>query len=278
MSDERIRLRREVPWGLIEFEQDPPKQNGWQHRAYFVTPADKRRRERYPSVTTFGGVLDKPALTRWKEDTGVRNAIAAERAGLLKDIGIDEVAGVIRDNRMGSEAALGAAASRGTDIHALIERYFTDGAVPNPADHPPEHRGYIRGAVRWLLSADARGIEPEASEQLVAHPDLRYAGRYDLRARLGGLAHIIDFKTGKGIVWPDHHYQPVAYGMADAACGAEPVHGCLIVAIGPEGTYQEMRSCADEHDVRALIDVYRRVQRINAAVKAERERLEALAA
>jgi len=279
MSDERIRLRRKVPWGLIEFEQDQPKKNGWQHRAYFVTPAGNKRRERYPSVTTFGGVLDKPALTRWKEDTGVRNAIAAERAGLLNGYGIDEVATVIRDNRMGSEAALGAAATRGTDIHALIERYFTDGEVPNPADHPPEHRGYIRGAVRWLLSADARGIEPEASEQLVAHPDLRYAGRYDLRARLGGLAHIIDFKTNRhGRVWPDHHYQPVAYAMADAACGAEPVHGCLIVAIGPEGTYEEMASCAEEADVRAIVDIYRRVARIEAGVKATRERSEALAA
>jgi hypothetical protein len=270
VSDERIRLRRQVPFGLIEFEQDPPRDNGWQHRAYFVTVNGKR--ERYPSVTTFGKVLDKPALTRWKEDTGVRNAIAAERAGLLKDIALDDVATTIRDNRMGSEAALDTAVTRGLDVHKLLELYVTRGEVPSPAHFPDEHKGYIRSLVRWLLSADARGFEVESSEQLVAHPTLKYAGRYDLRARLVGLSHLIDLKTNRhGRVWPDHHYQPVAYAMAAAECGEEPVHQCLIVAVGPED-YEEMRACVGPADVEAILDCYRRVGRLDSAIRSERER------
>ena len=273
MSDERIRLRRQVPFGLIEFEQDPPKDNGWQHRAYFVTANGKR--ERYVSVTTFGKVLDKPPLDRWREDTGVRNAVAAERAGLLKDVLIDDVADVIRTNRMGSEAALDTAVTRGLDLHRLLENYVTEGTVPNPADHPPEHRGYVRSLVRWLLSADARGLQVESSEQLVAHPKLKYAGRYDLRARLGGFPYLIDLKTNRhGRVWPDHHYQPVAYAMAAIECGEESPHQCLIVAVGPEG-FEEMRACCGPADVKTILDAYRRQQKLETAIKQERERMAA---
>jgi hypothetical protein len=268
VSEERIRLRRDVPWGLIEFEQDPPKDNGYQHRAYFVTSGGQRKRA--VSVTTFLRVLDKPPLNRWKEDTGIRNAIAAERAGLLKGVDLDLVAPVMRENKMGSEAALATAVTRGLDLHTLLEHYATQGAVPNPADHPPEHRPYIRSLVRWLLTADARGFEVEAVEQLVAHPKLGYAGRYDLRARLGGLSHLIDLKTNRhGRVWSDHHYQPVAYAHAAVECGEELPHQCLIVAIGPEG-FEETRAFASLTDVKAVLDCYRRVQKLDTAVRGER--------
>jgi hypothetical protein len=273
VSDERIRLRRQVPFGLIEFEQDPPRDNGYQHRAYYVTADGKRARA--VSVTTFLKVLDKPALTRWREDAGIRGAIAAERSGLLKEVGIDDVATVIRDNKMGSDAALGAAVTRGLDIHRLLELYVTEGLVPNPADHPPEHRGYVRSLVRWLLSADARGLEVEASERLVAHPKLGYAGRYDLRARLNGFSHLIDLKTNRhGRVWKEHHYQPVAYALAAVECGEEMPHKCLIVAVGPEG-FEEMRACVGPADVKCILDAYRRDQKLEAALRAERERMAA---
>lgn len=270
MSDERIRMRREVPFGLIEFEQDPPSENGRQHRAYYVTPKGGKRK-RMVSVTTFLRVLDKPALVRWKEDTGIRNAIAAERAGLLKDIGIDDVAGILRNNKMGSEAALATATTRGLDVHKLLEDFVTTGAVPSPANFPPEHKGYVRQLVAWLLSATDRGLEVESSEQLVAHPKLGYAGRYDLRARLGGLSYLIDLKTNRhGRVWPDHHYQPVAYAHAAVESGEEPPYQGLIVAVGPD-SYEEMPARVSPGDVKKVLDCYRVVQKLDTAIRQERE-------
>lgn len=271
MSDERIRLRREVPFGLIEFEQDPPGENGRQHRAYYVTETGGKRK-RLVSVTTFLRVLDKPALNRWKEDTGIRNAIAAERSHLLKDIALDDVAGIIRNNKMGSEAALSTAATRGLDIHKLLEDFVTKGTVPSPADFPPDHRGYVRQLVAWLLTAVDRGFEVEAAEQLVAHPKLGYAGRYDLRAKLGGFSYLIDLKTNRhGKVWSDHHYQPVAYAHAAIACGEEPPYQSLIVAVGPE-SYEEMPARVSPGDVKKVLDTYRVVQKLDAAIRSERER------
>lgn len=273
-TPERIRLSREVAYGLIEFEQDEPQANGYQHRAYYVTE-NGGKRKRMVSVTTFLRVLDKPALTRWKEDTGIRNAIAAERAGLLKDIAVDDIASILRDNKMGSEAALATATTRGLDIHKLLEDFVTKGAVPSPADFPPEHKGYVRNLVAWLLSATDRGLEVEASEQLVAHPKLGYAGRYDLRAKLGGLSFLIDLKTNRhGRVWPDHHYQPVAYAHAAIESGEEPPYQCLIVAVGPE-SYEEMPARVTPGEVKKVLDCYRVVQKLDTAIKQERERVAA---
>lgn len=259
-------LRREVEWGLIEFIE-----NG--HR-YWITKGEQRR-ERYVSVTTFLDVLDKPALDRWREDAGIRNAIAAERAGLLREVGLDDVALVIRTNRMGSEQAMTSAQSRGVNVHKLAERFVTADEVPMPSDHPPEHRPYIVQLNRWLMTLVDRDFRLEAAEQLVAHPELRYAGRYDLRGTLDGLSHIIDLKTNRhGHVWDEHHVQPVAYAHAAMACGEESPYQCLVVAIGPE-SYEEVPTVATLTDVKAFLAAYRRRTKLTSAALAQRERLEA---
>ena len=270
-----ILLHRDVPFGRIEFEHHTT--GAREYRAYHLRDLDGRRR-RMVSVTSFLGILHKQALLRWYEETGMRNAIAAERAGTLADIGLDQVVDYLRKNEMGAEHAAKIAAHRGTSVHAALETYFRDGTVPNPARYPPDARPYIRHAVRWLLDAERRGLEVEDVERLVAHPGYDYAGRMDLRARLGGLPYVIDWKTNRhGRVWDEQHLQPIAYAVADEKCGAEPVHGCLIVAIGPNG-YEEMRSCAEPADFQAILDVYRRLGKLRNAVKAERHRLEAVAA
>jgi hypothetical protein len=74
----RTYLKRDVPWGLIEFEESPA---GWltqkgtrrfrDWRAYNVTKHGEKR-ERYPSVTTaFGEVIPKD-FSRYGEEHGAR--------------------------------------------------------------------------------------------------------------------------------------------------------------------------------------------------------------
>ncbi len=274
---EIIRAHRDVPWGRIEFEQRPPNRAGFEYRAYHVVGLDGRR-TRCVSVTTFLGALAKPALLDWREDMGAQGALEAERSGALAGVSVEDAADWLRANGMDAGTRAREAARRGVDVHEVLENYLSTGEAPNPADHPADHRGYIRGLVRWLLWAERHGLEVEATERLVAHPELRYAGRLDLRARLHGLSRVIDLKTNRhGRVWDDHHFQPVAYAVADEACGAEPVHDCLIVAVGPDGSFEQMRACSDPADFMAVLDMYRRLARLRADVKAERERLEAAA-
>jgi len=272
-----MKIARVVPFGTIEFEQREAQNGRPGYRAYHVVGEDGARK-RFVSVTSFLGVLDKPALVRWREDMTVQAAVGMERSGVLGGVAPEEAADLLRANKLGADEIAKRAAERGTAIHAGFETFLREGRPPNPADFAEEHRGYLRGLSLWLLSAIERGLEVEAVEQLVAHPQLEYAGRYDLRAKLGGLSYLIDLKTNKqGRVWPEHHYQPTAYAMADVECGSEPVHACLLVAVGPDGNYEEMLAKATPADVKAVLTVYRRAARLRAAVQAEHERLEAVA-
>jgi hypothetical protein len=272
-------LQRVVPFGRIEFEQRDAEPGQRAYRAYHIVD-DAGKRTRCVSVTTFLDVLAKRALYRWNEEQGILAALSLERGGRLKDVDIHQATAVIRDNGWGAEAALKVAAKRGVGIHEPFERYWRDGVVPNPADFPPEHRGYIRGLVRWILSIERRGsVEMEDSEFLVADPKLKLAGRADLRLKIAGLPYIVDLKTNKyGTVWPEHPLQTVAYAHCDEQCGRDPVMGCLVVAVGPEGTYEEMPSLASVADFKAVLDVYRRMGKLHSAIEAERGRQKARAA
>lgn len=276
MSD-AVQLTRSVPFGLVEFEQRPPTEKGFVYRAYHVTIDGERRR--LPSYSTIVNVLAKRALLDWYEQKGIESALELERAGRLAHVSIADAAAVMRANKLGARAHLKEAQDRGLNLHALLEHYARTGEPPNPAEHPDEQRGYIRALVSWLLYAERRGIAFEDVERIVAHPAHGYAGRMDVRARMNDYPLVIDLKTNRhGRVFTDHHYQPVAYAVADEACGAEPVHDCLIVAIGPDGAYDEMRSCASPADWLAVLDTYKRASELDKAVRAERKRLDAAVA
>jgi hypothetical protein len=192
------RAQRDVPGvGLIEYEQTDVR------RTYHFTP-EGGERERFPSVTTvLRATWPKPALMRWY----ARYGADAERM-------LDE------------------AATRGTSVHRFIERYLATGAFDfETADDGLA--GYYQGAARFLLDYDP---QPEAIELLVANPDMRYAGRLDLRAMVNGHRAIIDFKSNpKGAVYAEAHVQALAYGVADVLCGAPPADKLYIVGLSEHG-------------------------------------------
>lgn len=263
---EIVRAQREVPWGLIEFEQRPPDSRGREYRAYHVTADGKRRR--VPSVTTILDVLGKRALLDWREKMGVRAAVAACREGILDGVEPEDAYDRLADIGRGAKDHMAAAAGRGTLIHDALERYATTEEPPNPADYPDELRGYVRGLIGWLLEAENRGLEVLAAERLVAHPTHGYAGRMDLRCRINGVTVIVDLKTNpKGAVYAEHHYQPAAYALADSACGEPPVHGGLIVAVGAEGNYTERKAVARPEDFLGVLAAYRAVSAVESAAR-----------
>lgn len=256
--------RRELPDGsLIEFEQAPAgwltrsgevRQKDW--RAYYLTaPGDESRRVRVPSVTTIlDAICPKPGLPPWSEARGIEGAIEAVRRGEIPRLGeadayhLDLDSGravaVVRKLRLGADRARDDAAERGLNVHACLEHYMLHGSPPNPADHPPAHRGYLQALTRWLLKA-----QPERDgamvEELVASRTHGYAGRIDLRARLAdGLLYAIDAKTQeRGGIYLAAHAQIGLYEDAAVECGDEPADRRLVVVFAANGEFREM--CAD---------------------------------
>lgn len=225
------------------------------------------KRRRLTSVTTLiGGILEKPGLVPWGEAAGARGAIEAVRLGFLDpeyEGAADMAPGIVRANRLGADAARDQAATRGLTAHDLLQSYLEHGEVPNPADHHPDHHGYIRAASRWLLHASP---EPEAIETIVADPDAGYAGRLDLVARINGERVLADFKTSaNGSVWNAAHLQLGLLERGMLWCGDGPVDRRVVVALSSSGEFREAEGLATPEVVDAAISFARLLRPITSA-------------
>ena len=117
---------------------------------------------RYPSVTTvLGKMTDKSALDAWK-----------------KRVGEDEAA------RVSSRAA-----SRGTNIHTMCEKYILGEEI----DTSMPHNMLMFNQIKKVL--DERVDMIRATECTLFSDHLRVAGTTDLVANFDGRLSIIDYKT-----------------------------------------------------------------------------------
>ena len=160
-----------------------------------------------PGVTgLIGKGLPKPALPYWSAKT-VAEWVAdnPDLTEELKRLGgrgpavafLKELPWQKRD-----EAAI-----RGTDVHALAERLVHGEEVAVP-EHLAAH---VQGYVDWL---DKSGAEALLTERPVASRQWRYAGTFDLIARLDGKTWLLDVKTSSG-VYGSMALQLAAYGNAE---------------------------------------------------------------
>jgi hypothetical protein len=185
-----------------------------------VTGLTRDARHRYyldgagpiPSVTTITGILDKPALTWWRLEQLALNAVQdAEMLAIMRDRGDTEAAvKYVMTRRDAGDAAR----ERGTDFHALAERWHKGEPVAVPEALADEWNGYLD----WWQEAQPDTLY---AEELVANLEHVYAGTFDLIAKLDGETWMLDIKTGKsvanakGVVYPDHRLQLVAYARAE---------------------------------------------------------------
>lgn len=269
------------------------------HRAYFYTPgaaecepcegsgrvAGKRvnttkkcpdcagtgeagKRTRLVSCTTLlDAICPKGGLPVWYEARGIEGTVEAVRLGLIDPHDQASAAmavDVVREHRLGADRARDEAAGRGLNVHACLEHYLRTGEPPNPADHPVEHWGYLRGLTRFLLHANP---EPDGAEveQLVAHPELGYAGRLDFRARCGGLLVTYDAKTQeRGGIYLGAHLQVNLYERAEVRCGGEPADLLKIVVFAANGEFREMAADHRPELTDAALDFYRECKPVDA--------------
>lgn len=164
-----------------------------------------------PGVTTILGVLDKPALPKWAARS-VAEFVADNPGNIdgLRSIGRDGLVKALAEVPWGERDR---AANRGTEVHALAERYLAGDEI----DVPDEIVGHVEAAADFI---DAWGIDPVLSEAPVGSREHRYAGTLDLVADItagpfAGTRAIVDWKTGRSGIYKEAAFQTTAYSFAE---------------------------------------------------------------
>lgn len=149
---------------------------------FYVTPSGKR----YPSVTTVLGSKSKQGLEDWKNRVGEKEA-----------------------KRVSHHAA-----TRGTKVHDLIERYLKNEEIRADSVKNP----MILSNLKSLTPLFDKHISAVICLEKALYSDsLKLAGRVDCIAKFNGILSIIDFKTSakpKKREWiTDYFLQQAAYAM-----------------------------------------------------------------
>jgi len=168
-------------WGNVTIYQH---QSG--NSRYYTVSGDESvgENERLASVSTVLGVINKPRLVNWA-------------VGLTKE-GVDH--NDVRDS----------AAALGTDLHKAIQLHL-DGE--DQAIKLQNNMIVAAMLARWVEWYKQSGITITATEMMVYHPKLKYAGTLDaLGYDNNGRLVVLDWKSGG--LWPEMALQLAAYGAA----------------------------------------------------------------
>lgn len=200
--------------------------------------------ETFTSVTTLLSALSKPALPNWAAKTVAEYAI--EHLPEITALAAADPDGAIRALKGSPWQKRDDAGDLGTAVHSQIEARILGQTPPAP---PP-----LVAARLEHYEAFERDYAPtyEASEATVYSRAHSYAGTLDAIATVGGERFIIDVKTTKSGVYPDHALQLAAYAHAEfigAPDGSEvplpKLDGGAILWLSPTG-YRFVRVRIDE--------------------------------
>lgn len=229
------------------------------------------------SVAKVGSDSFGPA-SWWGYKLGVEAALHAESALDLDAAYAAAKATGITPNRRRDNAA-----NRGTNVHDALEFLAQDDRMPSLDEFPEEERGHVQALLRWYL--DWRPIFT-ATEIVVGCPRHRFAGRYDVRARLSGaklheqfpevewpdgmVDVLLDLKTSKGVYPESHFVQLAGYELASVSMGFPATAAQFVLHTRPDGSYRLVRSTAGPDDFLAYLAAYRAVERVKSSAKKRR--------
>lgn len=176
-----------------------------------------------PSVTRVLSVLAKPRVNTWAMDTMAQHILDNYYPGMSTE----EMTLLLQEARTKPEGESQKAADTGSEVHDWIEAFLK--GLPRGLPPDPASTRAIQAFLDWWQREKR---EVSLSEEIVAHPELLYAGKIDLLLRDGTL---VDFKTSRAL-YPEYQIQLGGYALAlEAWEGIRPQRG-LLVRIGKDGT------------------------------------------
>jgi len=193
--------------------------------------------KRYPRVTAVLSVISKPAVAHWMARLVAARAVT-DFDHLARLVATDPVLAVSwllsTPGQVREEAA-----DQGRRVHEAIRALVLGNRAPEIGRPVPD--GYITAFQKFWADLDPQSIL--AAEGLVVSEAHQYAGTVDLLVARPGEALLIDLKTSPAF-YPQHDLQVTAYAFADLYHDPRgrphempQVARCLIVRLGPEGTY-----------------------------------------
>ena len=168
---------------------------------------------RYPGVTGFLSVINKPALVPWAK----KEALSLVEAALLKRLDGNRSARIVLnkawidnllyDARKRPDLLKDQAAELGTKAHSFIDLIIHG---QEPSEIPPEIEGPVKAFKDWWRSS---GIELVLGDTKVASLQHGFGGSLDALGVRNGRYVILDWKTSGGI-YSEYALQVAAYGQA----------------------------------------------------------------
>ena len=139
---------------------------------------------RVPGVTTFLGVLNKPALIKWANKLGLEGIDSTEYVDNLSDVG--------------------------TLAHRMILTYLKKEKL-DTSDYSESQIALAKNSfASYLEYSKHYKIEPVLVETPLVSEQYRFGGTPDLLAMIDGVCTLVDFKTSKAI-YPEALIQVAAY-------------------------------------------------------------------
>lgn len=207
--------------------------------------------EHVPGTTTITGIIDKSQPIKWWAVNEARDYINEnfenhiDPDNPLDEVNIQELADNARTAHMKSS-------NKGMNIGTLVHQYAEDYIqhLMNGYDEPdfPNNEEAQEAAIEFLDWLEKHDVEPLLTEQMVFHPELRYAGTYDLKSFVDGDLLITDFKTGSGI-YEEHYAQVTAYYEAEQLRTDDSLDGICIVRFPKDSAGFEYETITDDDEL-----------------------------
>lgn len=155
-------------------------------------------------------------------------------------------------NRLTTNHVRDTKADLGTLIHAALEEIGITEKFPDLSEFEPEAQPYMRAFASFWLDQDPF---IEQQEVIVGSAEHRYAGRFDLSARIDEETYLLDYKTSKG-VYRSHSEQLVLYELAWREMGNEPHDNLAVVHLRDDGTYAMKPAWTSDETAIAAVNLY----------------------